>query len=253
MKTLQPRGPRKALALTLVMMGGCGAPDPGCEMGVQPRVLFSDSTRLLKHWILEDRGVFESPSLPTSPALHAFRNEISSRFDVDPMALLQTQLRHVEGGDRENVQAVLEGRVGAIRPVRCLEALLLAVQAERTVSQGASMAERPTEFAAWVLEREGLLKVWYFTVDQPGLGSLGLLHGPVMADLEEGWRVRQHLHNHNFFPDQDGVLGGVVPSTSDVDAFRRVGAEFGVPLFSITNGFHTLDLGPGEVAALSSR
>jgi hypothetical protein len=62
--------------------------------------------------------------------------------------------------------------------------------------------------------------------------------------------VRQLLHNHNFFPEEEGVLGGVVPSVSDVGYYRIIMAQYGAPLASITNGFHTLDLGVEDLGAL---
>jgi hypothetical protein len=239
-----------ALILTCLLAGGCSAPGPGCDLSAAPTAILSDSSRVLQYWILEDRPVFQSSALPDSPALRAFRNEVSARVDTDPRTLLRTQLSHVEGGDAANVRAVLDGEAGRIRPMRCLEALLFAVQAERTVSQGSSMFERPTEFAAWILERDGALKIWYFTVDQPGIGGLAPVHGMVAADQEQGWMVRQLLHNHNFFPEEEGVLGGVVPSVSDVGYYRIIMAQYGAPLASITNGFHTLDLGVEDLGAL---
>jgi hypothetical protein len=237
-------------ALTLLMVAGCSGPGPGCDLDAAPTAIVSDSSRLLQYWIVEDRPVFGSSAVPDSPALRAFRDEISGRFDTDPRALLRAQLRHVEGGDAANVRAVLDGEAGRIRPMRCLEALLLSAQAERTRAQGTSMFERPTEFAAWILERDGALKIWYFTVDQPGIGSLAPVHGMVAADEERGWRVRQLLHNHNFFPEEEGVLGGVVPSVSDVGYYRIVMDQYGAPLASITNGFDTLDLEAEDLEAL---
>jgi hypothetical protein len=237
-------------ALAVLLVAGCEGPGPGCALDAAPTAILSDSSRVLQYWIVEDRPVLASSAVPDSPALRVFRDEISARFDTNPRALLRAQLPHVEGGDAANVRAVLDGEAGRIRQIRCLEALLLSVQAERTVSQGSSMFERPTEFAAWILEREGALKIWYFTVDQPGIGGLAPVHGMVAADQERGWRVRQLLHNHNFFPEEEGVLGGVVPSASDVGYYRIVMDQFGAPLASITNGFHTLDLGVGDLEAL---
>jgi uncharacterized protein (DUF1697 family) len=237
-------------ALALLLVAGCSGPGSGCELEAAPTAIVSDSSRLLQYWIVEDRPAFASSAVPDSPALRAFRAEVSGRFDTDARALLRAQLPHVEGGDAANVRAVLDGEAGRIRQIRCLEALLLSVQAERTVSQGRSMFERPTEFAAWILERDGALKIWYFTVDQPGIGSLAPVHGMVSADQEQGWRVRQLLHNHNFFPEEEGVLGGVVPSVSDVGYYRIVMDQYGAPLASITNGFHTLDLEVADLGAL---
>ena len=50
--------------------------------------------------------------------------------------------------EADNGRLILAGRAGRIEPLRCLEALLLAVQAERY-----PMLTQPSEFGAFILRR----------------------------------------------------------------------------------------------------
>lgn len=228
-----------------------GAGSDSCAFSTVPQVLMDEEGRLLQYWIEKDRPALFQEMLPPSPALHAFRDRISLALDPDPHTLLEAQLAQVEGEDLENVRAVLEGRAGTIRTMKCLEGLLLSVQAERTVHLGSSMFEAPTEFLSYFLAREGDLKIYFYTVDQPGIGGLSILHEPLQADLGAGWRVVGNIHNHNFFPDSDRVLGGVVPSAADVQALRSARDVFGLPSASIVNGFHALDITRADLDVFS--
>ena len=145
------------------------------------------------------------------------------------------------------VRLALEGAAGAIREVNCLEGLLFAAQSERSLSQGRSMYTHPTEFLSWVLSRGDTLKVWYYTVDQPGVRALSNVNDPVAADVAAGWRVVANVHNHNFFPAEERVLGGVVPSAVDVQALLGARSTLGLLRATITNGFHSIDITAAEL------
>jgi hypothetical protein len=242
-----PRGLLAALALAAAAPSAAAQ----CAFPAPPTVLRAEADVLLQFWVLPDRPALHEATLPHSPALSEFRERISTRMDTEPRGLLAQQLPHTQGGDAENVRRVLSGEVGAVRPMSCLEALLFATQAERTAGEGRPMHTSPTEFLSYLLQRGDTLKVWYYTVDQPGVGGLATLHEPLRADLAAGWSVLRNIHNHNFFLDREGVLGGVVPSATDVQYLRNMSATLGPLHVSITNGFHTLDLTPTELARLS--
>ncbi len=213
-----------------------------CRFTSPSQVITDEDSTFLQFWIEEDRPVFAHPMLPRSASLDLFRQAISQQFDTDARAILQTQLEQVEGPDRMNVELVLAGEAGVLRPMSCLEALLLAAQTDRAEMQGSSMFDEPTEFFSYVLERDGELKIYHYTVDQPGIGRVGPIHDAVRADLAEGWRVVKNIHNHNFFPHSTQPLGGVAPSATDVQAFRGAVESLALPRASITNGFHSLDM-----------
>lgn len=230
-----------ALILSVGALGGSMARPDDCFMPSPPHVVRQEASILLQYWLLEDRTQFHESTLPGSSSLMEFRERISQSMSVEPYALLKRQLSYVSGGDAENVRLVLNGAV-PIRTMSCLESLLLATQAERSTSQGRSMYTNPTEFSSYILRRGDSLKIWYYTVDQPGIGGLASLHVPVMADIQQGWAVVSTIHNHNFFPLADGVMGGVVPSATDIQYFRNVRSSMGVTRAVIVNGFHSLDI-----------
>lgn len=225
---------------------------PGpCAFAGPPRVLVDEERAFLQYWVEGDRPVLHSGALPDSPSLHAFRDRVSGIADTDPRALLATQLDQVSGGDAENVRRILEGEVGTIRPITCLEALLLSVQTDRGAARGAPMFEDPTEFLSYVLRRDDTLKVYFYTVDQPGIGGLGNIHQPVRRDVDDGWTLVTNIHNHNFFPGTDRLLGGVAPSATDVQALGNAARTFGLPVAVITNGFDSLELTADELQVLA--
>lgn len=227
------------------LLGACSPAANPCLPLPAPHVVVEEPGRLLQYWLVEDRPSLNEAALPESQSLHEFRERIAAALDVDPRALLERQLPHVTGGDAENVRLVLSGEAGSLRPMSCLEGLLLATQTERSVAQGRSMETHPTEFLSYILKRGNTLKIWYYTVDQAGVGGLATLHEPLDRDLVEGWTVAKNLHNHNFFLQAaDGkVLGGMVPSATDIEYLRNMGIERA----TITNGFDSIDLAPADL------
>ncbi len=224
-----------SLAFGLSLGQGCGLPS-------DPEILRSEDRLLFQRWDVEAHPALERDALPASAALHAFREGIRARLSVDPLEILERQRAHVRGSDLENVRLVLEEGVGRLRPISCLEALLLAGQAERTAGRGEPMLDHPTEFLAFVLERGERIRIYTYTVDQPGIGGLSILDEPLEEDLAAGWRVRASIHNHNFFPASPAVLGGVAPSGADVQALRSARDRYGMERAIITNGFHSLEM-----------
>jgi hypothetical protein len=225
--------------------------DVACAFPAPPVVVRDEPSLLLQHWLLPDDPLLGGPSRPASAALHDFRARITASLDVEPRSLLARQLAHTSGGDAENVRLALDGAAGTIREMSCLEALLVAAQSERSLAQGRSMYTHPTEFVSWVLARGDTLKVWYYTVDQPGVRALSTVNDRVAADVAAGWRVLANIHNHNFFPGTERVLGGVVPSAVDVQAMRSARDALGLPRATITNGFHSIDITAAELERFS--
>jgi hypothetical protein len=224
------------------------APAPPCAFTTAPTVLVDAPASFLQVWEEPDWPELHVAALPDTPSLHAFRQEIAAVLDTSAVALLETQLPLVSGGDAENVRLVLSGEAGTIRPMTCLEGLLLAALTDRSLARGTTLFHDPTEFVAYVLEREGSLKVWFYTVDMAGVRGMGTLHEPVTADLQEGWSMVLNIHNHNVFPGAAMVLGGVAPSATDMQLYRNLGEPMGLVRASIVNGFHALEMGEQDLA-----
>lgn len=218
-----------------------------CAFRTDPHVVESRESHFLQFWLEPDRPVLGTPTLPAAAGLHRFREEVAESFPTDPIVLLDNLFLQIEGADAENNRIASAGEAGSIRPIHCLEALLFAAQVDRGVQRGNSMFSGPTEFLSFVLRKEGMLKIWFYTVDQPGIGGVSIFDDLLDADREDGWEVVRNIHNHNFFPEGDILMGGIAPSAGDVQALRAAARRFGLPAASITNGFHTLDMTPADL------
>lgn len=223
-----------------------------CRFRNQPEVIRNEPDVLLQYWIEAVNPDFSSPTLPATESLHEFRDHINQLLNTDPLELLAAQRSRVNGGDAVNVDLVLAGEAGTIRKMSCLEGLLLSVQTERSAGQGISMYSDPTEFMSYILTRGDSLKIYYYTVDQPGIRGLSVFDELLDQDRADGWAVSQHIHNHNFFPGSEMVLGGVVPSIADIGAYRNAVFRYGLSGATITNGFHSVDLTPDEFKKFSA-
>ena len=238
---------RIATLLALVgLLVACSGPEPRPDVAtprraidVRPHVLVEDEHLLLQRWELEASRDLFTPATELSPALEAYRREIRQRVgETGPADLLRVQLDEdwLPEGDLKNVELALEGEAGRIRPIDRLEAFLLDIQLRR-----GDMIADPTEFLSLVLQRGDRLKIYFYTLDQGGIGGVGRIHSLVEADVAAGFALERSIHNHNFFFDSEhGVLGGTVPSTADVWISRAQRDEFGLRTATIT--FDTIEL-----------
>lgn len=226
-------------------------PPDSCYFKSDPIILRNEPGSFLQVWVEEYRPVFDEPVLPKSESLHQFRDQISQITDTDPLVILKNQRSQVTGGDAVNVDLVLNGKAGTIRKMSCLEGILFSYLTDRSISQGKSMYTDPTEFLSYGLTKGDSLKIYFYTVDQPGIGGLTVFDDLLEQDRENGWVVSQNLHNHNFFPGAEMFLGGVVPGAGDVGAFRSAARRYGAVNATITNGFHSIEMTSDDFAKFS--
>ena len=138
-----------------------------------------------------------------------------------------------------------DGAVGTLRPIGCLEALLIDGQAARF-----PMATRPTEFHALLLhhaatgERPAQLRVYFAASGAPWPPKLDPIMAHVARDRADGWTVRAHLHNHPFYLDKRDadVAGANAPSLSDVQFYRWLRESLRLEGAWVTNGFTTVEI-----------
>lgn len=214
----------------------------GCQFLSDPVVVQNEPELLFQYWIENNRSSLYEPTLPDVPSLHEFIDQIRRLVDTDPIVLLAEQRLRVSGPDSMNVNLALKGEAGLIRDMNCLEALLLGIQTERSTALGYSMYSNPTEFLSYILKKDDLLKIYFYTVDQPGVRGLSIFNEFLDRDRKDGWKVAINIHNHNFFPDSRAIQGGVVPSAADVHYLRNMVTRFGLQGAAITNGFHSIEL-----------
>ncbi|HEX4932210.1 MAG TPA: hypothetical protein VFV33_03470 [Gemmatimonadaceae bacterium] len=216
---------------------------------------------------LADTPRLWQPAGPDS-ALARFRDAVRARlgFEPEPRVLLERQraiFASVAGpmrGEAELSQRVLDGQVGRIAPISCLEAMLWRWQDARF-----PMLTHPTEFGAYVLRRRGTpptVRVYLSSDDRVGQRMREAVADSVRADVRVGYRLVAHLHNHPFLFDRvvgdrmwttpetlRDVAGALAPSLSDVAFYRTLFAADADGEAWVTNGVHS---GHYRVRALQS-
>jgi hypothetical protein len=219
-----------------------------CRFDRPPVVLLETGDRhakggvLLQYWAIADAPVLWSEASPAG-AYADFRAKLTSLAgETDPVRLL------VANPSRNN-QLVAASASRWIRPASCLERLLQGVQHDRIDTFVA-----PTEFASFVLRSaDGTrLRIYYYTVNQDGIGRVL----PVAKLVEQahlgGWVVLAGLHNHNFHPGRPDLNGPLAPSDPDAQfnlAFARL---TGMREAWITNGVHTARIPSADFARFAA-
>ncbi|MFA5140115.1 MAG: hypothetical protein WC728_12860 [Elusimicrobiota bacterium] len=204
---------------------------------------------------LPAEGDWLSPFTGTDAAYESFSRSVRERVDPEPYALLRRQRAIYErAGFSEELPKfddVIEGRLGRIRPINRLEAAVLMLHQQRF--------GRESEFEAFILRNaQGRLRVYYNGGPELSPPSAPAVRKRVEADAAAGWRLAFHLHNHPFLfsnPAED-FAGTTIPSGGasfgDVSTYLRDAKNLGLGGALITNGFHTLELGPSDFDRLAS-
>jgi len=184
--------------------------------------------RLLQVWEVADAAVWWSDADPEGYG--AFRAKVARHAgETDPVKLL-AQVPGV------NNRLVAARAAEWIRPANCLEKALQQVQ-DRRIDTFAS----PTEFAAVVLRSAdgARLRIYFYTVNQDGIGRMTPVSAPAIADHQAGWKVLGALHNHAFHPGQPELNGPLAPSGPDAQFNANFAESAGLAEAWITNGLHT--------------
>jgi hypothetical protein len=184
--------------------------------------------RLLQVWEVADAAVWWSDADPSGYG--AFRAKVAKLAgETDPVKLL-AQVRS------PNNRIVAERAADWIGPANCLEKLLQQMQDDRI-----DTFARPTEFAAVVLRSAdgATLRIYFYTVNEDGIGRMTPVSAPATADYQSGWKVLGTLHNHAFHPGQPELNGPLAPSKPDGRFIVNFAASAGLAEAWITNGLHT--------------
>ena len=227
-----------------------------CAWASPPSRLADGPAGLILAWTIADSPDLFVPAPANVPGLARYRAWARARADVDPRALLRRQeklYRRLGVRDADKIHRVLDGEIGRIESINCLEALLFTEhEARYPVEAGA------TEFLAFILRKDGRLKAYLLSHgDTNGVSPSGeLVRGRLREDRAQGWILLANLHNHPFqFDNPSGDIGGTtVPSGDssygDVSVFQSGVSEYDMRGAWITNGFDTVRFDAADVAAL---
>ena len=96
------------------------------------------------------------------------------------------------------------------------------------------------------------LRIYFYTINQDGIGRVSPVSEPALADVKQGWRVVLGMHTHVFHPGQPMLDGILAPSIADADFNANFAEEGGMQSAWITNGIHTVRI-PAEAFGLFKR
>jgi len=197
--------------------------------------------RLLQVWEIADNPALWGEGQPVSDGYRDFREKVAAKsIETDPIALLKASPS--TGSDRANNDLVISRAAGWIRPAGCFEKLLVGYQHARIDTFVA-----PTEFMTMVLRSAdgARLRIYFYTINQDGIGRVGPVSEPALADVAQGWRIVLGMHSHVFHPGQPLLDGILAPSVPDADFNANFAASGGMQAAWITNGVHTVRI-PAE-------
>lgn len=192
--------------------------------------------RLLQVWEIADDPALWLAGDPLSEGYRDFRNKVAAKgIETDPVALLKASPS--AGSDKANNELVIARAADWIRPAGCLERFLVGYQHARVDTFVA-----PTEFMAMVLRSAdgARLRIYFYTINQDGIGRVGPVSEPALVDVAQGWRVMIGMHTHVFHPGQPLLDGIVAPSVPDADFNANFAVSGGMQEAWITNGVHTV-------------
>jgi hypothetical protein len=233
--------------------------DPRCILHTDPDTVREDGSAVLLLWTFPDDPVYSAFVLPADSTYLAYRAAIRTAGaalrnpiadEPAPSSEAEATLMRNEAVNRDLAQ---RGEAGIVEPIRCLDALLFALQHARV-----SQLTQPTEFLASVLRKE---------ID--GVAHLTVLFGAgremfppksvygfdVAAErVAEGWEYSYVLHNHTLQRNGDRLaLGAPALSTSDVQLMRSLAGDAGLRNARVTNGFFTYVVRAEHLGRLRSR
>lgn len=260
------------LYLFTLLLAGCSTQEHHPPLtDLSPTILERNGTEWFQYWEMpESDYLWRTKDLGQVDALQAYRDSVRADLGdaftnyLDAQAVqhpVSDKVMIPEGinpdsllaakqgdGDRYNYDIIHYKGVGEVRPINYLEAQILNYQLDRY-----PLFSHPTEFHGFILAHDSLdlVRVYYAASDAPWPPKPRPVVAAVEQDLQQGWELIIHLHNH-YEPAEDGYLGTMAPSMSDAQYFKGLTERFQVQAAHITNGFHTVVLPPqtfGQFAA----
>lgn len=173
-----------------------------------------------------------------------FRKKVQEKTSVDHAVLLKKQKPFYKDRpeDSERYDKALQGKVGRLRKISCVEAFLLDNHLRTFSSE--------TEFAAYILTKPEASQtvVIFFTQLKNGTASEQVIMNLVENYRRQGWNLESHIHNHPFsFRNPYGdIAGTTLPSGPDIETFRTLRDAMKLRSGIITNGFDSFVFYPND-------
>jgi hypothetical protein len=164
------------------------------------------------------------------------RNGQDVRRKMLPDAQSQPEFLNALKLDIENSQKMLDGKVGDLRKINCLESIPF-----REYMKVVDLKKDQMEFAATILRRGSETKIvgdFYKTSDGSGVATSEVADAEIKRAQANGWKMTANLHNHPFvFNNPGGDIGGnTEPSSADIEYYQSRQLDTAL----ITNGLETI-------------
>ena len=261
----------RLMATAVVLLCGCATtgsltdaqgqkalatPSAQCRLPENPTIIYQNKNDVLKVWTVDSRPVYFSPRLPNDAAFLQFRRALEKAGAVvkfPPHTRPTSKApKDVERWRKQeqNRAMVYSGKAGRVRPINCLEALMVAHQHSRF-----SQLTQPTEFLVAVLRKQingkPMLRIYFGAGDGERVPKAVYGLDAIKKDGATGWTYWVNLHIHPIRKLNGKLaLGSPSPSTPDVDFYRKLNRSLGLARAWITNGFYTADIPAGAFHTL---
>jgi len=214
---------------------------------LSPIVMESNGAEIFQYWEFKNDDLLWNNNESELVNLKFYKDSLEKLLGKDSFKLLvqKVALQDISyqsintlNGDSINAQLIHSKAIGKIRPINFLEAQILDYQLSRY-----PLLSHPTEFHAFILNNESsnLVRIYFAASDQPWPPKPIVILAAIKNDLNKGWTLNYHLHNH-YEPKNNNYIGILAPSTTDAQYFLFLSEEYNLKNALITNGLHTVEI-----------
>lgn len=210
------------------------------------------------YWEFEEQGGLRKSEIEGLTGVQQFRDtlkKILGDIRLEQVILKEStqnlpkeSLLGLTNGDKINAMLTHTGKVGTIRPINSLEAQILNYQLDKY-----PLIAHPTEFHGFIAfhPAQNSYRVYFAGSDQPWPPKPDPLIKQLEVDIQAGWQLKYHLHNH-YEPASNDYLGILAPSMADAQYFKMLLEKYSLEKALITNGFHTMEIESEDFQAFES-
>lgn len=204
------------------------------------------------YWELDNTKQLWESELGETSYLNQYKDSLKMELGEEGLdkAIKNEQTQNIEkyhlekATYRDTINALLvhNGTLGKIRKINYLEAQILNYQLKRF-----PLFSHPTEFHSFIAtnENEQKIRIYFCSSDTEWPPKPKILIAQLEKDMEKGWKLKYHLHNH-FCKKDKNYIGILAPSLADAQYFKMLAERFNLSKALITNGFHSVELDAAE-------